>query len=64
MPGGLTPKGKMSRSRTRSRRAQWKTAAPTLTKCPRCKEAQLPHTACPSCGWYAGREYPEAVTRD
>ena len=29
------PKRKMSRSNTRSRRSQWKTAAPTLVKCDR-----------------------------
>ncbi len=23
-----------------------------LTKCPQCHSARLPHTACPSCGFY------------
>jgi large subunit ribosomal protein L32 len=61
MTGGLTPKWKKSRSRTRSRRAQWKAKAPTLAACPRCREPHLPHTACPNCGWYKGREYVEAT---
>ncbi len=61
MTGGLTPKWKKSRSRTRSRRAQWKTKPPTLTTCPRCRQAVLPHTACSSCGWYKGREYAQAI---
>lgn len=54
------PKRKTSRSNTRSRRANWKTSAPTLTACPRCRAATLPHTACPSCGTYQGRHYPQA----
>jgi large subunit ribosomal protein L32 len=61
MSGGQTPKRKTSRSRTRSRRAQWKTSALTLTTCPRCKNPRLPHTVCPTCGTYKGREYPEAI---
>lgn len=63
MTGGLTPKWKKSRSRTRSRRAQWKAKPPTLATCPHCREAILPHTACASCGWYKGREYAQAIKR-
>ena len=54
------PKRKMSRSNTRARRSQWKTTAATLTTCPRCKAAKLPHTACPACGAYNNRQYVEA----
>lgn len=49
------PKRKTSRSNTRSRRSQWKAAAPTLVACARCGEKKLSHTACPSCGTYAKR---------
>lgn len=47
----------MSRSNTRSRRAQWKTSAPTLVTCANaaCREKHLPHTACPACGQYGPR---------
>lgn len=55
------PKRKMSRSNTRARRSQWKTTAATLTTCPRCKANKLPHTACPACGAYNGRQYAEAL---
>jgi large subunit ribosomal protein L32 len=49
------PKRKMSRSRTRHRKAQWmKTAAPTTTTCPRCKSQMRPHTPCTVCGTYKG----------
>jgi len=46
----------MSRSNTRSRRAQWKAAAPSLVSCPQCHELKLPHTACPTCGTYNRRQ--------
>ncbi len=49
------PKRKMSRSNTRSRRAQWKAVAPTLVKCEQCREPKLPHTACGNCGTYNRR---------
>ncbi|NNG37530.1 50S ribosomal protein L32 [Nakamurella aerolata] len=56
------PKRKMSRSNTRARRSQWKTTVPTLVPCPNpaCGELKLPHTACPNCGQYAGRQVVEA----
>ncbi len=51
------PKRKMSRSNTRSRRAQWKTTAPQLVTCanPACRAKHLPHTVCPECGQYGAR---------
>jgi large subunit ribosomal protein L32 len=62
MTGGLTPKVKKSRSRTRSRRAQWMKLKPVNTStCDRCRQPKLQHSACQSCGWYRGREYPEAI---
>ena len=51
------PKRRTSRANTRSRRAQWKTSAPTLTRCENraCGKLKLPHTACPACGQYDGK---------
>lgn len=49
------PKRKTSRSNTRHRRSQWKTSAPTLAPCARCREPKLTHVACPTCGTYAKR---------
>ena len=51
------PKRRMSRANTRARRAQWKTAAPTLVVCANaaCGARHLPHTACPECGQYGPR---------
>jgi len=52
------PKRKMSRSNTRSRRAQWKAVAPVLVPCSNraCRKPHLPHVVCPSCGQYDGRQ--------
>ncbi|QDQ97719.1 MULTISPECIES: 50S ribosomal protein L32 [Tomitella] len=57
------PKRRMSRSNTRSRRSQWKTSAPTLVTCAGrgCDAKIPPHTACPSCGTYKGRQVTSAV---
>jgi large subunit ribosomal protein L32 len=55
------PKRKMSRSRTRHRRAQWLSIRPTTTvECARCKQATRPHTVCGSCGTYDGRVVVES----
>ena len=50
------PKGKMSRSRTRSRRSQWKAVKANLVPCPQCREPKLQHTACSTCGTYNKRQ--------
>jgi len=49
------PKRKKSKSKRDKRRTHHKIAAPSLTRCPQCGEARLPHHACPSCGTYKGR---------
>ncbi|NLG21986.1 MAG: 50S ribosomal protein L32 [Actinomycetales bacterium] len=54
------PKRKMSRSNTRSRRANWKASPVAVSTCPQCKSLKQPHMACPSCGTYAGRHYDAA----
>jgi large subunit ribosomal protein L32 len=49
------PKQKRSKSNTRARRANWKTAAVTVSSCPQCHQPRRPHYACPNCGYYNGR---------
>jgi large subunit ribosomal protein L32 len=50
------PKRKMSRARTRHRRANWLRLRPTTTvECPRCKQQTRPHTVCGACGTYDGK---------
>ena len=54
------PKRKMSRSNTRSRRANWKATPVALSTCPQCKSPAPAHQACPTCGTYKGRYYATA----
>lgn len=49
------PKKKMSRSRTRRRKAQWKVERPAFVRCPQCNAPHAPHRACETCGTYNGR---------
>jgi large subunit ribosomal protein L32 len=53
------PKRRMSRSNTRSRRANWKATAVLTVPCPQCKSPKLPHAACSVCGTYNGRQVLE-----
>jgi large subunit ribosomal protein L32 len=46
------PKKRTSKSRQRKRRAQIKLKIPNLINCPKCGEKKLPHSVCPSCGFY------------
>lgn len=51
------PKKKTSKSKSRSRHAQWrKTANPSLSECDQCGSAKLPHRVCMECGYYRGRQ--------
>jgi large subunit ribosomal protein L32 len=50
------PKRKKSRSRTRSRRAQWKAAPLTLVACENCGTTKVPHHLCENCGTYDRRQ--------
>jgi large subunit ribosomal protein L32 len=53
------PKRKTPRSRSRSRRSQWKATATTFSSCPQCRQPKLPHVVCKNCGHYAGRQVIE-----
>lgn len=55
------PKRRHSRARKNRRRAHDHLPVPTLSTCPRCHEAKLPHRVCPHCGYYKGREVVEVV---
>jgi len=51
------PKKKMSKSKTRMRRASaWRLEAPARSTCPRCGAVKMPHVVCNNCGWYGGRQ--------
>jgi len=50
------PKRKVSSARRDRRRANDFLTPNNLTACSNCGEMCLPHTVCPSCGYYKGRE--------
>lgn len=50
------PKRKLSKGRRDRRRAQDALQAINLVQCSNCGEMRLPHTVCPKCGQYQGRE--------
>ena len=48
------PKGKISKARKHSRRANWKLALPGISECPQCHQMKLAHRVCMHCGYYKG----------
>lgn len=53
------PKRKISKGRRNRRRAHDALKARNLTTCSNCGAMCLPHTVCPECGYYKGREVLE-----
>jgi large subunit ribosomal protein L32 len=53
------PKRKLSKGRRDRRRSQDALVANNLVQCSNCGEMRLPHTVCPKCGYYQGREVIE-----
>ena len=52
----IEPKNRMSKARSRKRRAHWKLQTPGLSVCPRCHVFKLPHRVCLECGFYDGQD--------
>jgi large subunit ribosomal protein L32 len=50
------PKRRVSHARQGERRSHQALTLPKLGECPHCHQPKLMHHACPSCGWYGGRE--------
>jgi large subunit ribosomal protein L32 len=55
-------KRKYAKSRQRERRGHIKIDAPATDICPQCHSMKLAHRACPTCGYYAGREVLKVKT--
>ncbi|HEY3246422.1 MAG TPA: 50S ribosomal protein L32 [Phycisphaerae bacterium] len=51
----MLPIKKTSKSLKRSRRAHHAIKARTLSACPKCGQAKLPHAACTNCGYVSAR---------
>ncbi len=49
-------KRKYAKSRQRERRGHMKIPTPAMVDCPQCHNPKLAHRACPTCGYYNGRE--------
>ena len=50
------PKKRTPAARRDRRRSHHALANPHLGKCPQCQEPLISHQACPSCGYYKGRD--------
>ncbi|PYK09636.1 MAG: 50S ribosomal protein L32 [Verrucomicrobia bacterium] len=50
------PKRKTSKMRLRMRKAANRWRGSQLNKCPQCGSSVPSHIACPSCGYYRGRQ--------
>ncbi|MFI5283198.1 MAG: 50S ribosomal protein L32 [Candidatus Dormibacterales bacterium] len=55
------PKVKQSKARKGRRRSHLALALVQIQPCPNCKRPKRPHTVCPNCGHYAGREVIKAA---
>ncbi len=53
---GPLPKRKKSKSRAAQRLSHTARKPPATDLCPQCHSPKLPHHACPTCGYYNGRE--------
>lgn len=54
--GAIGPKNKTSKARRDKRRANWKLAVPSMSKCSKCGALIMPHRVCPNCGTYNKRQ--------
>lgn len=58
------PKNRLSQTRQKMRRANWKLTAPGYVECPQCHEAMMPHHICPTCGYYKGKQVVNNTTAE
>jgi large subunit ribosomal protein L32 len=58
------PKKRMSKSRSRMRRAHDALAMPNLSPCPQCGDPKESHRVCPSCGHYRGKQIFEVASEE
>jgi large subunit ribosomal protein L32 len=52
----IVPKGKVSKARRNSRKANWKISTPSMVECPHCHELKANHRVCKKCGYYDGEQ--------
>jgi large subunit ribosomal protein L32 len=57
------PKHKRPKSKQGKARMHIFLKEPTLTKCQKCGNFILPHTVCPFCGYYKGRQVIDVLAK-
>ena len=60
---GGVPKQRHTKSRRNKRRLHIFLKAAVLIKCPKCGQPILPHTICPNCGYYRGKEVIDVLKK-
>jgi large subunit ribosomal protein L32 len=58
------PKRKIAHARQGERRQHLKISASALMECPQCHNPKTPHRACPTCGYYNGRQAVVIETKE
>ena len=58
------PKKKMSKARTRMRRAHDSLSAPNRSACPQCGAPKESHRVCAACGHYRGEQIFEVAKEE
>lgn len=53
------PKRKYPKARQGARRSHLRAPRVSIVECSHCHSPRLSHHACPTCGWYHGREAVE-----
>ncbi|HIM80784.1 MAG: 50S ribosomal protein L32 [Chloroflexi bacterium] len=53
---GAVPNKKVTRAQRGRRFSSYRLKAVNHSYCPRCRSAKMPHTVCPQCGFYRGRQ--------
>lgn len=57
------PKKRHTKGRRNKRRLHIFLKSPPLTPCSKCGKLILPHTVCPNCGYYRGREIIDVLKK-
>ena len=60
----IVPKGKVSKARRNSRKANWKISTPSMVECPHCHELKASHRVCPKCGYYDGKQVVDVSAKE
>lgn len=57
------PKKRTASSKRDQRRSHHAKKPVKLAACPKCHQPTLPHTACPNCGTYKGRQVIDVLSK-